>query len=116
MKVLAAGRQSVSAAEADDETSEEGEGRGKKRRRRGSGMIGYQEGEEEDSSRLSGQVRLTGKAMRMRAQGKEMVSDDEGKFDEDSGQIDVKLEPDGNLVLDGVSCLDQGEGFNNFFF
>ena len=102
----------MSAAEADDETSEEGEGRGKKRRRRGSGMTSYQEGEEEDSSRLSGQVRLTGKAMRMRAQGKEMVSDDEGKFGEDSGQIDVKLEPDGNQVLDGVS---KGESFQNVY-
>ena len=79
-------------------------------------MIGYQESEEKDSSRLSGQVRLTGKAMRMKAQGKEMVSDEEGKFGEDSGQIDVKLEPDGNLVLDGVS---KGESFKNvyhFFF
>ena len=42
----------MSAAEADDETSEEGEGRGKKRRRRGSGMIGYQEGEEEDRGNI----------------------------------------------------------------
>ena len=95
----------MSAAD-DDETSEEGEGRGKKRRRRGSGMISFQEGED-DSLRLSGQVRLTGKAMRMRVQGKEMVSDEEGKFDEDSENINVKLEPDGNLVLDGVSCQDQ---------
>ena len=70
-------------------------------------MIIYQEGEEEDSSRLSAQVRLTGKAMRMRAQGKEMVSDEDAKAEEDSGKIDVKLEPDGNLVLDGVGCLDQ---------
>ena len=70
-------------------------------------MISFQE-DEDDGLRLSGQVRLTGKAMRMRVQGKEMVSDEEGKFDEDSGQIDVKLEPDGNLVLDGVGCLDRG--------
>ena len=54
MKVLASGRQSVSAAD-DDETSEEGEGRGKKRRKRGSGMISFQEDEVEDTSRLSGQ-------------------------------------------------------------
>ena len=95
----------MSAAD-DDETSEEGEGRGKKRRKRGSGMISYQE-DEKDSLRLSGQVRLTGKAMRMRVQGKEMVSDEDAKAEEDSGKIDVKLEPDGNLVLDGVGCLDQ---------
>ena len=79
-------------------------------------MIDYQEGEE-DGSRLTAQVRLTGKAMRMRAQGKGMVvSDEEEKFDEEIGHTDVKLEPDGNLVLDGVS---KGESFKNvyhFFF
>ena len=108
MKVLGSVRQSVSATEADDEYSE-GEGRGKKRRRRGSGMINYQEGEEEVRSRLTAQVRLTGKAMRMKAQGKGMVvSDEEEKFDEEIGHTDVKLEPDGNLVLDGVSSLGEG--------
>ena len=70
-------------------------------------MISFQEDEVEATSRLSGQVRLTGKAMRMRAQGKEMVSDEDAKAEEDSGKVDVKLEPDGNLVLDGVGCLDQ---------
>ena len=96
----------MSSAEADDENSE-GEGRGKKRRRRGSGLINYQEGEE-DRSRISAQVKLTGKAMRMRAQGKTMASDEERQFDEGNLATDVKLEPDGNLVLDGVSlnCLE----------
>ena len=76
-------------------------------------MISYQDGEE-DRSRLSAQVRLTGKAMRMKAQGKGMlVSDEEEKFDEENfdeenGHTDVKLEPDGNLVLDGVSSLRGG--------
>ena len=108
MKVLASGKHTVSASEADDENSEEGEGRGKKRRRRGSGVISYQE-READRSRLSAQVRLTGKAMRMRAQGNGMmVSDEEDKIDEENEHIDVKLEPDGNLVLDGVSSLDWG--------
>ena len=112
MKVLAPGRQS--ATEADDENSEEGEGRGKKRRRRGSGVIGCQEGEPE-RYRISAQVRLTGKAMRMRAQGEGMVvSDEEEKFDDENGHVDVKLEPDGNLVLDGVSSLVWGS-LNIFF-
>merc|ERR1719370_2517458 len=77
-------------------------------------MIDYQEGEE-DGSRLTAQVRLTGKAMRMRAQGKGMVvSDEEEKFDEEIGHTDVKLEPDGNLVLDGevlagIRKLNPGE-------
>ena len=103
---MASGRHRVSSAEADDENSE-GEGRGKKRRRRGSGLINYQEGEE-DRSRISAQVKLTGKAMRMRAQGKTMASDEEVQFDEGNLATDVKLEPDGNLVLDGVSlsCLE----------
>ena len=106
MKVLAPGRQS--ATEADDENSEEGEGRGKKRRRRGSGVISCQEGEA-DRYRISAQVRLTGKAMRMRAQGEGMVvSEEEEKFDDENGHVDVKLEPDGNLVLDGVSSLVWG--------
>ena len=37
-----------------------------------------------------------------------MASDEERQFDEGNLATDVKLEPDGNLVLDGVSlsCLE----------
>ena len=65
-----------------------------------------------------GQIGLTGKAMRMRTEKPkrleeiEMAGENvagrfvEGKFDEEQMDTDVKLEPVGNRVLEGVSFLE----------
>ena len=65
-----------------------------------------------------GQIGLTGKAMRMRTEKPKRLEEMEtagenvagrfveGKFDEEQMDTDVKLEPVGNLVLEGVSFLE----------
>ena len=114
MKVLASGKRDSSAAEEDDDTSE-GEGRGKRRRKRSTRMATFQQVTEETGV---GHIGLTGKAMRMRTEKTkrleemEMAEENvasrfvEGKFDEEQMDTDVKLEPVGNLVLEGVSFLE----------
>ena len=118
MKVLASGKRDSSAVEEDDGTSE-GEGRGKRRRKRSTRMATFQQETEETGSGVD-QLGLTGKAMRMRTEKtkrlKEMEKAGEnvagrfveGKFDEEQMDTDVKQEPVGNLVLEGVSLLEFG--------
>ena len=115
MKVLASGKRD-SSVEEDDDTSE-GEGRGKRRRKRSTRMATFQQETEETGSGVD-QLGLTGKAMRMRTEKtkrlKEMEKAGEnvagrfveGKFDEEQMDTDVKQEPVGNLVLEGVSLLE----------
>ena len=114
MKVLTSGKRDSSAVEEDDDTSEGG-GRGKRRRKRSARMATFQRETKETGV---GQIGLTGKAMRMRTEKPkrleemEMAGENvagrfvEGKFDEEQMDTDVKLEPDGNLLLEGVSFLE----------
>ena len=113
MKVLASGKRDSSAVEEDDDTSE-GEGRGKRRRKRSTRMATFQQETEETGV---GQMGLTGKATRMRTEKTKRLEEMEkagenvagrfveGKFDEEQMDTDVKQEPVGNLVLEGVSLL-----------
>ena len=114
MKVLASGKRDSSAVEEDNDTSE-GEGRGKRRRKRSTRMATSQQETEETGV---GQIGLTGKAMRMRTEKTKRLEEMEkagenvagrfveGKFDEEQMDTDVKQEPVGNLVLEGVSLLE----------
>ena len=114
MKVLASGKRDSLAVEEDDNISE-GEGRGKRRRKRSTRMATFQQ---ETLESGVGQMGLTGKAMRMRTEKTkrleemEMAGENvagsfvEGRFDEKQMDTDVKLEPVGNLVLEGVSLLE----------
>ena len=80
-------------------------------------MATFQQETEETGSGVD-QLGLTGKAMRMRTEKtkrlKEMEKAGEnvagrfveGKFDEEQMDTDVKQEPVGNLVLEGVSLLE----------
>ena len=114
MKVLASGKRDSSAVEEDDDTSE-GEGRGKRRRKRSTRMATSQQETEETAV---GQISLSGKAMRMRTEKTKRLEEMEkagenvagrfveGKFDEEQMDTDVKQEPVGNLVLEGVSLLE----------